>query len=263
MAVFGHRESMLTTERSDTADAPQALGFTDGVVVFARGASLFTAQPSLLRLAVTPAICTIIILGYLLDAGFALVQAEAAPRAGSAWAAATGWLLEHGSASYVVPAIGASLVIVSVVHALSASALDAIARAQLKLEQRHFESWDEAFFRVAESNFVALFVALIPLGALTMLGVGYPTFWPLTTGVALAVCALTLAWNLLGYGMWDRELEGRARFTWLLDHQGAALGLGMACTVALLVPPFSIVLLPWGVSSAMLLLVQCERREPR
>ncbi len=256
---------------ADEARAPaakavrsKAPGVRVGVACFARGVVAIVCRPAMWPFALPSVVVTGALAAYLADVGGTWLAMQS-PGADESPRALLASLREHWTTGWLVPAIGASLLVACLVQSLTAFALDSVARTELGRDPLHFESPSGSIFRTIDTAFAALVVTLPMLTVLGLVAAAVPRAWPLTTALALLVAGVTLVWNFVDFMMWHREMGCAARLRWMAAHAGLVLGFAVPCALALVVPGAALFLLPVGVAGATRLMLQedAKRRATR
>lgn len=244
------------------ASPARAPRFGGGFLCFFDAAWFVASEPFVWRFVLGPALLVLAIVVYLADVASSWLAAQRA-EGNDAPATLDAWLRANWSAAWFVPAVAVSLVIACVVQPLTAFSLDGLARDRLNQDRRHFETGADALFRTAETTVGALLFALPLLGVLSMATALYPQSWPVALVVALLVSSFALTWNFIDYTMWRREITRPGRLRWMWKHLGAVVGLGLPCSIAMLVPGVGLLAVPIGVAAATRLVADCDARPRR
>jgi CysZ protein len=242
-----------------------ALGFFAGIKAFFGGIGFVVSRPSVWGWALIPvAVATLLFGGFLALAiwgGSELAQRIVDPTSSSALATAGSWAIKI--LLWLVGAIVAFVVAISLAQPLSGFALDAIARRQeLALGGR---TWPDqpaiaSALRSLRVSLTALAVSLPILAFLAVVTLFVPPASIVTVPLKFLVTGLTIAYDFIDYpiGLRGGGVSDRAAF--MRHNFWAVLGFGVAAAGVLLIPGVGLFLLPFGVAGATRLVVAGDAR---
>jgi CysZ protein len=241
----------------------RAPGFLDGVGCFVGSVRFVLSEPTVWRLAVVPVVNYVSAFVYLAYGGVAWILHDVQDTGTrTKREILSEWLHANAGTEWVTPAFAVLLGTIAVVHAVSASSLDAVARKHLFTQRVwEFNHWSDAVLRAAESTMTSLIVALPVIVVLSRFTTRHPSTWQLTAIAAAVVCGLALAWNFVEYPLCERELDTSQRVRFMFRHYDAMAGFGLAAAVFMLIPVLGLLILPAGVVGGARLIVGCDRAE--
>ena len=239
----------------------RAPGFVDGVGYFVGGVRFIVSEQFVWRLAVVPVVNYVSAFVYLAYGASAWILHDVQdPGTRTKREIISDWLHVNAGTEWITPAFAVVLGTLAVVHAVSASSLDAVARKHLFTQRVwEFNHWSDAILRAAESTVTSFIVALPAIVLLSRFSMRHPSAWQLTALAAIVVCGLSLAWNFVEYPLCERELDTSQRLRFMLQHAGAMLGFGVSAAVFMLIPVVGLLVLPAGVVGGARLIVGCDR----